>query len=61
MSLELEEKIEDVLEKLRPSLALHGGNVKLVEFHSDTGLVDLELQGACVGCPMSTVTLKYGI
>lgn len=61
MSIEIEEKIEAVLEKLRPSLALHGGDVKLVGFNLETGEVDLELKGACVGCPMSNVTLKYGI
>ena len=53
------EKVEAVLDKIRPSLVADGGNVELVDV-SD-GIVKVKLTGACVGCPMSTLTLKMGI
>ena len=55
----MREKVEAVLEKIRPSLLADGGNVELVDV-SD-GIVKVKLTGACVGCPMSTLTLKMGI
>ncbi len=55
----MREKVEEVLNKIRPSLEADGGNVELVEV-SD-GTVKVSLTGACAGCPMSTITLKMGI
>ena len=55
----MREKVEAVLEKIRPSLVADGGNVELVDV-SD-GVVKVKLTGACMGCPMSTITLKMGI
>ena len=55
----MQEKVEEVLDKIRPSLVNDGGNVELVEV-SD-GTVKVRLVGACAGCPMSTMTLKMGI
>jgi len=55
----MQEKVEEVLEKLRPILIQDGGNVELVEVND--GTVKLKLVGACAGCPMSTMTLKNGI
>ncbi len=55
----MRDKIEAVLDKIRPSLIADGGNVKLVEVND--GVVNLKLTGACAGCPMSTMTLKNGI
>jgi len=55
------EEIERVLQVVREGLAMHGGNVELVDCEADTGKVSLRLQGACVGCPMSEITLKMGI
>ena len=55
----MQEKVEAVLDKIRPSLLSDGGNVELVEV-SD-GTVKVKLVGACAGCPMSTMTLKMGI
>jgi len=55
----MQEKVEGVLDKIRPSLIRDGGNVELVEV-SD-GTVKVRLTGACAGCPMSTMTLKMGI
>ena len=56
----LKEKVESALEKVRPSLQADGGDVKLVDV-ADDGVVELSLQGACAGCPMSQMTLKMGI
>jgi len=55
----MQEKVEEVLNKIRPSLIMDGGNVELVEV--DDGTVKVRLVGACAGCPMSTMTLKMGI
>ena len=56
----MKEKVEEVLDKVRPSLQADGGDVKLVEITED-GIVKVELQGACAGCPMLQMTLKMGI
>ena len=56
----MQEKVEAVLDKIRPSLVADGGNVELVAVEDD-GVVKLKLTGACAGCPMSTMTLKNGI
>ena len=55
----MRDKVEEVLDKIRPNLMLDGGNVELVEVND--GTVKLKLVGACAGCPMSTMTLKMGI
>ncbi len=55
----IQDKVEEVLDKIRPSLISDGGNVELVEVND--GTVKLKLVGACDGCPMSTITLKMGI
>jgi Fe-S cluster biogenesis protein NfuA len=56
----MKEKVEQVLEKIRPMLAADGGNVELVEV-TDDGVVKLKLTGTCGCCPMSQMTLKMGI
>ena len=53
------DKIEEVLNKIRPSLMADGGNVELVAVND--GVVEVRLTGACGGCPMATLTLKMGI
>ncbi len=53
------EKVEEVLEKIRPALVRDGGNVELVGVNDDT--VEVRLTGACGGCPMAAMTLKMGI
>ncbi len=55
----MEDRVEKVLDKIRPSLVADGGNVELVEVKD--GVVKLKLTGACASCPMSTMTLKNGI
>ncbi|MBI2328264.1 MAG: NifU family protein [Chloroflexi bacterium] len=54
------EKVEAVLDKIRPMLAADGGNVELVNIN-DEGTVEVRLTGACGGCPMSAMTLQMGI
>jgi Fe-S cluster biogenesis protein NfuA len=55
----MEEQVRKVLDEIRPQLQADGGDVKLVSV--EDGIVKVQLQGACVGCPMSTITLKNGI
>ena len=49
-----------VLDLIRPSLQADGGDVKLVDVDGN-GVVSVELQGACKGCPMSQMTLANGV
>lgn len=49
-----------VLDLIRPSLQADGGDVKLVDV-DENGVVSVELQGACTGCPMSQMTLANGV
>jgi len=55
----MRERVEEVLDQIRPSLMRDGGNVELVDVND--GVVKVNLTGACAGCPMSTITLKMGI
>ena len=54
------EDVAAVLELIRPSLQADGGDVRLVDVN-DEGIVSVELQGACNGCPLSSMTLANGI
>ena len=57
---EIEEKIVKILEqKIRPAVAKDGGDIKFKEFKN--GIVKVQLQGSCSGCPSSTMTLKQGV
>lgn len=55
----MQEKVEEILDKIRPVLVRDGGNVELVGV--EDGTIKVKLVGACAGCPMSTMTLKNGI
>ena len=55
------EKIEQTIEAIRPAIQADGGDIFLRDVDEDTGVVSVELVGACVSCPASTVTLKAGI
>lgn len=57
----IEKQIEEVLEAVRPMLALHRGGVDFVSFDDKTRTVNLKLKGTCQGCPLSELTLKGGI
>ncbi|HLU40961.1 MAG TPA: NifU family protein [Microthrixaceae bacterium] len=54
-------KVEEVIEIMRPAIQADGGDISLVDVDVDTGVVTVELTGACVSCPASTVTMKAGI
>ena len=53
-------RVQEVLDQIRPALQADGGDVTLVDFTED-GVVKVELQGACRGCPMSQLTLANGV
>ncbi len=55
----MQEKVKEVLDKVRPYLVKDGGNVELIAV--DGGTVKVKLVGACAHCPMSKMTLKNGI
>ncbi len=55
----MQDKVEEVLDKIRPSLMADGGNVELIAVND--GVVKVRLTGACGGCPMASLTLKMGI
>jgi len=55
----MRDKVEEVLNKIRPALVADGGNVELVDVNN--GTVKVRLTGACAGCAMATMTLKMGI
>lgn len=54
------EQVSRVLDLIRPGLQADGGDVALVDVQED-GVVVVELQGACKGCPMSQMTLANGV
>jgi len=56
----LKERVKIALEKIKPALQADGGDVELVDVNSD-GIVKVKLKGACLGCPMSQMTLQMGI
>ncbi|HDH50655.1 MAG TPA: NifU family protein [Nitrospirae bacterium] len=56
----MKEKVQEVLDKIRPLLQRDGGDVELVAVQDD-GVVKVKLVGSCSGCPMSTMTLKNAI
>jgi len=55
-----EEKVEDIIEAVRPNLQSHGGDIELIGTDEDK-TVRVRLQGACQGCPGAQMTLKQGI
>ena len=59
MSETVEEQIKKALEQVRPQLQADGGDIEYVGF--DNGVVKVKLKGSCSGCPMSTMTLQWGV
>ena len=58
--IEIEKQIIKILEtKIRPAVAKDGGDIKFKEYKD--GIVTVQLQGSCSGCPSSTMTLKQGV
>ena len=56
---EIQKKVEKAIGEIRPRLQMDGGDIKLVNIEG--GVVKVELEGACRGCPMGAVTLTFGI
>lgn len=54
-------QVEEVIEIIRPAIQADGGDIALLDVDQDSGIVTVELSGACVSCPASTVTMKAGI
>lgn len=54
-------KVTEVIEVIRPAIQADAGDIYLRGVDSERGIVSVELVGACVSCPASTVTLKAGI
>jgi Fe-S cluster biogenesis protein NfuA len=57
--ISMKEQVEKVLEEIRPNLQADGGDIELVDVVD--GVVRVRLKGACVGCPMSQMTLAFGV
>ena len=55
----MQDRVEEILNRIRPALMSDGGNVELIDVND--GVVTVKLTGACAGCAMSTITLKMGI
>jgi Fe-S cluster biogenesis protein NfuA len=56
----MREKVQAVLDEIRPSLNADGGDIQLVDV-KEGGIVEVRLTGACQGCPMAVMTLKMGV
>jgi len=55
----MKERVEKVIDKIRPALQADGGNIELVDVVD--GIVKVKLMGACAGCPGAQMTLKMGV
>ena len=55
----LTEKVQKAIAEIRPNLQADGGDIELVGV--EDGTVKVKLKGACAGCPMSTMTVKWGV
>lgn len=55
------EKILEVLDSIRPAIQADGGDVELLAYREEEGVVEVRLLGACESCPISMMTLKEGI
>lgn len=58
--MSLKERVEEVLDQVRPTLQADGGDIDLLDVSED-GIVKVQLTGACGSCPFSTMTLKHGV
>ncbi len=53
-----DDKLDKILDKIRPALERDGGNLELVKYDKKQGIVEVHFQGACAHCPLADVTLK---
>ena len=56
----MRQEIEEVINEIRPRLRADGGDIELVDV-DDEGVVKVKLKGACAGCPMSQMTIQWGV
>ena len=59
MSESIENKVKEALEEIKQKIQADGGDIELVAI--ENGVAKVRLKGACVGCPMSALTLKQGV
>lgn len=59
MNAKMKAKVKRAIEEIRPNLQADGGDIELVDV--DNGVAKVKLKGACAGCPMSTMTIKWGV
>lgn len=57
----MEDKVLEVIEKIRPYIQLDGGDLEFVTLDEENGIVYVKMMGACVGCHAIDDTVKYGI
>jgi Fe-S cluster biogenesis protein NfuA len=57
---EMRQRVEAVIDEIRPNLVADGGNIELIDV-TDEGVVKVQLQGACRGCPGAAMTLRLGV
>lgn len=57
----LREQVEEALDGIRPALQADGGDVELIDIDEAQGIVKVQLQGACAGCPSAQITLVMGV
>ena len=57
----METQVLEAIEAIRPALQSDGGDIRVIGLDEESGVLDVELLGACGGCPMSSMTLKAGI
>jgi len=55
----VEDKVQKAIQELRPNLQADGGDIELLGV--ENGIVKVKLKGACAGCPMSTMTIQWGV
>ncbi|MBT4209458.1 MAG: NifU family protein [Candidatus Komeilibacteria bacterium] len=53
------DKLNKILDEVRPALERDGGNLELINYDQKKGLVEITFQGACAHCPLADVTLKH--
>ena len=59
MKEKIREQAEEAIKDIRPHLQADGGDIELVDV--EDGVAKVRLKGACAGCPMSTMTMKWGV
>ncbi|MEM2111000.1 MAG: NifU family protein [Candidatus Bathyarchaeia archaeon] len=54
-------EVERALKEIRPNLQADGGDIELVDVNDENGVIKVKLKGACAGCPMSQMTILWGV